>query len=165
MRRRKLAWMMAAKLALTFALTLPVNRPSMVQYRALSVLPGVRAGTPVTLAGLLIGHVVAKNRRGDTTFLSVRFNRGAKQFPGNWSVGLRWMGFGQGVALELQPFDLEAGEAIARGGWLHLIPLVHPPQPQPGVVQPRRLPAEEPAWLQLIPTTPAAPRPLPPASA
>jgi hypothetical protein len=164
MSRRKLAWMAATKVAFTVALMLPARGRDTVEYRTLSALSGVRAGTPVVLSGLVIGHVAAKNRGGDTTVLRVRFDRGAEQLPGSRLVGVRWMGLGQDVALEIQPGPRRGVESFARGGWLQVIPLAPFAFPQPEVARTRALRPEEPPWRPLIPTTPAAPRRLPPAS-
>jgi hypothetical protein len=77
---------------------------------------------------------------------------------------VRWMGLGQDVALEIQPGPRRVVESFARGGWLRVVPLAPYAFPQPEVARIRSPRPEEPPWRQFIPTTPAAPRRLPPAS-
>lgn len=157
MTRRKLAWMVATKVAFTIAVTLPPTPRGAVEYRALSALSGVRAGTPVILFGQLIGEVVAKNRHGDTTFLTVRFKTGAERLPGSRVVQSRWMGFGQGIALEIQPASRRVEEPFARGGWLRVIRPDPSPYP-PEVIRPRDAPPGPAPSPQLMPLAPIAPR-------
>jgi hypothetical protein len=147
MSRRRFVWMVATKVAFTLAVMLPSKPRNAVEYRVLSALSGVRAGTPVILAGQLIGEVVATNRRGDTTFLHVRFNRGAERLSGSRSVALWRMGLAQDVALEILLAPRRDRGSFARGGWLRVLPPV----------------LEERPWPEQIPTVPAAPRRLPPA--
>jgi hypothetical protein len=156
--------MVATKIAFMLAVTLPLKPRNAVEYRVLSALSGVGAGTPVTLAGVQIGQVVAASRRGDTTFLQVRFNRGAERLPGSRSVTLRRMELGEEAALEILLAPRRARGSFARGGWLRVLPPVPHPHLEPDVARLRRLPLEQPPWPQLIPTVPAAPRRMPPAS-
>jgi hypothetical protein len=155
--------MVATKVAFTLAVMLPSKPRNAVEYRVLSALSGVRAGTPVTLAGQLIGQVVATNRRGDTTFLYVRFNRGAKRLSGSRLVALRRMGLGQDVAFEILRAPRRGRDSFARGGWLQVLPQFPPQYLDPGVARSRPPPEERP-WPEPIPTVRAAPRRLPPAS-
>jgi hypothetical protein len=157
MTRRKLAWMVATKVAFTIAVMLPLTPRGAVEYRAMSALSGVRAGTPVILFGQRIGEVVAKNRRGDTTFLTVRFKRDAERLPGSRVVQSRWMGFGQEIALEIQPAPRRVEGPFARGGWLRVIPSDPSPYLQPEILRPRDAPPGHSPFPQLMPLVPIAP--------
>jgi hypothetical protein len=144
-RRRRLVWTLTAKLALMLALTLPSGRRGPVEFRSLSTLPGVHSGTAVTLSGLLIGRVVAKRHRGDTTLITVRFDRGAGHLPGDRVVVLRPMGLEQSVALEIQPVGQRPWVSVARGGWLHVVPSSRSPHWPGAVGRPRIAPPEQPS--------------------
>jgi hypothetical protein len=164
MNRRKLTWMVATKVAFTIAVMLPLDPRRAVEYRSLATLSGVGAGTPVTFAGQLIGQVVATSRRGDTTILHVRFNRGAERLPGSRSVALRRMGLGQDVAIEILFGPRRSRESFARGGWLRVRPPVPPPPVDPGVARLLPLPPQQSPSHRLIPLAPIPPPRWAPAS-
>src|SRR5688572_11825268 len=103
MKRRKIAWMVGTKLALTLAMTLRLNSHGPVEYWVLAPLPGLEAGAPVVVYGQLIGQVTAKEGRGDTTVLKVRFNRESHRLSPSRVVRLRRMGLGDAVVLEMHP--------------------------------------------------------------
>jgi hypothetical protein len=123
----RLAWLLATKAAIALALAFPtIFHRKAAEYRALVPLPGLRPGTPVTLAGQRIGTVVAANRRGDTTALRVRFVRGAERLPGSRAVRLRRLGFAGTLVLEIRianvPTSPRHARSFALGGWLHVLP-------------------------------------------
>jgi hypothetical protein len=155
-RRRRLVWTLTAKVVLTFALALPSGRRGPVEFRSLSALPGVYSGTPVTLSGMLIGHVVAKHQRGDTTLITVRFERGAGHLPGDRVVVLRPMGLEQSVAVEIQPVAQRPSVSVARGGWLRVVPWSPPPHWPLEIGRLQAAPPEQPS----LPSMPIL-RPLP----
>jgi hypothetical protein len=146
---------MAAKAALTLALGLPAGPRGAVEYRVLSVLPGVQAGTPVTVSGRLVGRVVATHRHAGTTLIAVRFERGAR-LSGSRVVALRWVGLEQHVALEIQPVRQRPWESFAHGGWLRVLPSPPSPDVRPEIGRPWAAPPDRfPSWM---PTVPMAPR-------
>jgi hypothetical protein len=152
--------MAAAKLLITLALMLPTNRSSPVEYRTLTELPGLAPGSPVTLGGQPIGRIVTSERRGDTTVLRVRFNRGADRLPGSRIVRLLRIGLpgSDVVALDMRPEPRRTTPSFARGGVLHVQRLRprDPPRADPG---PRlATPPGPPPILRLIPLAPPVPR-------
>jgi hypothetical protein len=165
-RRRKLAWIVATKVAFTLAVMLPLHPRGAVEYWAPSGLSGVRAGTPVVRSGQLIGQVVATSSRGDTTFLRLRFTRGAERLPHGDLAELVRVGLGQDdVALEFHGVPRRGRLSPGHGGWLRVIRSSPARDLRPEVVPlPTRLP-EQPPLLQLIPLAPTVTRWVPPVSA
>jgi hypothetical protein len=162
MKRRKIAWMVGIKVVLTLAMTLRLNSHGPVEYWALAPLPGLKAGAPVVVYGQVIGQVTAKEGRGDTTVLKVRFNRDARRLPASRVVQLRRMGLGDAVFLEMHPGGRRDNDAFTRGGWLRVLPAEPFPYLMPGDVIARMPRQAPPPWLwQLIPPGPPASRMFP----
>jgi len=167
-RHSRIASVLAAKAVTALALALPTSlrRPT-VEYRALSSLPGLEPGAPVTLAGQLIGEVISTDRRGDTTVLRVRFVRGAERLPGGRGVRLRRLGYAPDVmALEIRIESRSERprheRSFALGGWLEVLPSDPAERLFMDARQRRQLapPAPPPAIL-LLPLAPPGPRPAP----
>ncbi len=146
--------MMGTKVALTLALTVPLDARGPPQYWALSPLPGLEPGAQVTLGGVLVGRVISKAERGDTTSIRVRFNRGVDRLPGSHVVRLQRLGPNGEVALEIRPDRHGGTGSFARGGLLRVLPAAPPFQRgEAPVVTPRGL-LEPPPIFQLLPPAP-----------
>jgi hypothetical protein len=152
--------MTAAKVLVTLALMPAPGRSGPVEYRTLAELPGLAPGSPVTLAGQRIGRIVRSERRGDTTVLRVRFNRGADRLPGSRIVRLRRIGLAGSdvIALDMWCGERRMTPSFARGGVLHVQPSLRPrslrEDPRPRL----DTPPPPPPILRLIPLAPRAPR-------
>jgi ABC-type transporter Mla subunit MlaD len=160
MRARRIAWMTAAKLVVTLALMLPTNRGGQVEYRASAALAGLEPGAAVVLAGALIGHVSEVSRRGDTTVLRVRFQRGVERLPGSRVVQLRRFGLQGPLALEMRPAP-RGTWSFARGGLLHVRPWEPPAPNRANPPAGWDAPPEPAPVLRLIPLPLAPPAPFP----
>jgi hypothetical protein len=151
MRVRRIAWMTAAKVAVTLALMPPTNRGGPVEYRTSAPLPGLEPGAPVVLAGTLIGYISHIARHGDATVLHVRFERGAERLPGSRIVQLRPLGLQGAIALEMLPAPRGTTWPFVRGGLLHVRPWSLPDPtaadaPAAGWDEPPE-PARMPQWM------------------
>jgi hypothetical protein len=165
MTRRKIAWMVGTKVVLSLAMTLRLNSRGPVEYWALASLPGLESGTPVVVFGQVIGQVTAREGRGDTTVLKVRFHRDAHRLPSSRVVQLRRIGRGDEVALEMHPGWPRDPDDVTRGGRLHVLP-VEPTSDEPppdGIGRMPRLQLPPWAW-QFIPPGPPPSRTFAPRS-
>jgi hypothetical protein len=156
MTRKKLVWIVGTKVALTLALTFPLNCRGSVEYWALTTMPGLRPGSPVALYGEIIGRVVATSWRGDTTFIRVRFKPDAHRLPGSRVVQLRLMGFGrkEQMALEIRPREHSRFESFTLGGKLRVLPRDLHPYPLPDSRPPSMMAPPPPAVRHFIPLGP-----------
>jgi hypothetical protein len=146
--------MVGTKVALTLALTVPLDSRGPPEYWALAPLPGLEPGAPVTLGGVLVGRVMSKTGRGDTTFLGVHFNRGVDRLAGSHVVRLQRLGPDGEVALEIRPDRHGGTGSFARGGLLRVLPA---DPPFPGGERPMAAPRgllEPPPIFQLLPPAP-----------
>jgi hypothetical protein len=154
MKRNRIAWMVGTKVALTLALTVPLDWRGPPEYWALAPFPGLEPGALVTLGGVLVGRVTSKTERGDTTFLGVRFSRGVDRLPGSRVVRLQRLGPNGEVALEIRPDRQGGTRSFARGGFVRVLPADPPfPSEWPLMAAPRGL-LEPPQILQLLPPAP-----------
>lgn len=158
MQRGRIVRIVGTKVAIALTLSVSANfSRTPVEYRTLGPLEGLEAGAPVTLAGQVIGTVLAVHRRGDAAAFHVRYVRRAERLPGSRTVRVLRMGLDDSIvlqfSLEPRPACSPATRSFALGGWLTVgpSPAIEPP-PRPRVAE-----SVPPPLYQLLPLPPPAP--------
>ena len=126
MRRRRTWWaktvrIVGAKLAIAVALAIPDGRQRPGNYWLLNAPAGIQPGAAVAMSGVIAGRVVAKNERGDTTFLRVVFTAEMNRLPRDRILWLQRVGSEGLVALELASSHDAKGASVERGGQLRVV--------------------------------------------
>jgi ABC-type transporter Mla subunit MlaD len=149
--------MVGAKLAIALALTVADSRQGSANYWLLDATPGVETGAPVAMSGIVVGRVIAKKQRGDTTFLRIGFTAQMGRLPRSQILTLQGVGLVGLLAVELATGEDRPGRGVKRAGQLRVIlgtpatdardPRSSDETPSPFMWQP--IPSSPPASLRL----------------